>query len=301
MSNDKKGKKVSHVSKIKIETVKELAALIKTKKTMLLASIKDLPSAKFQEICKKLREKAVVKVPKKNILFKAVDASANKELEKIKEYVKNSPAILFSDMDAFDLSVELLKNKSPTKAKTGQEANDDIEVQAGPTELIPGPAISELGALGIQIQIEKGKINIREAKVIVKKGQKISANAADVMSKLDIKPFLVGFTPLCAFDMKENKFYTEIRIDREATLKELKNSFARALPFAVKIGYISNDTIGLLIGKAAMQAKRINRIMTGEPEEVAPMPAMPSEESSNEKPKEEKHEAAAEGLSALFG
>jgi len=100
----------------------------------------------------------------------------------------------------------LEESKSPAKAKPGQEAPEDIEIPEGPTDLIPGPAISELGALGIQIQIEKGKIHIKEAKVIAKQGAKISQGAADLMGKLDIKPFSVGFIPLCSFDTKERNY-----------------------------------------------------------------------------------------------
>ncbi len=253
--------KKTHVSEIKIKIVKELAELIKSKKTVMIASIKNLPSAKFQEICKKLRGKATIKVPKKNLIFKAIDSSGEEAAKKIKEQVKDSVAILFSDMDAFDLALELIKSKTKTKAKTGQEAPEDIEVQAGPTDLIPGPAISELGALGIPIQIDKGKIHIKENKVIVRKGQKISSGAADVMSKLDIKPFSVGFVPLAAFDAKEKKIYLEIKIDREETLKELKEAYSKALPFAVEIGYASPETIIFMIGKAGLQERSIEKLI----------------------------------------
>ncbi len=253
-----------HVSAIKVKTVKELENLIKTKKTILIASIKNLPSAKFQDICKKLRGKAEVKVPKKNLMFRALNSSGNEIARKLEEKINDSVAILFSDMDAFDLALELIKSKSNTKAKVGQEALEDIEVQAGPTDLIPGPAISELGALGIPIQIEKGKIHIKSSKVIVKKGQKISAGAADVMSKLDIKPFSVGFVPLAAFDAKENKIYLEIKVDREEVLKELKMAYGKALPFAVEIGYTTPETIKFLIGKAGRQEKAMEKLIDTE-------------------------------------
>jgi large subunit ribosomal protein L10 len=196
------GKKTTRISEGKKEAVRDMENLIKSMPTILIASIKNLPAAKFQEISKKLRGKAEVRVPKKNLIFKALDESGNETAKKLKEKISDNVAVLFSDMDAFDLALELIKNKSTTKAKAGQEAADDIEVQPGPTDLIPGPAISELGALGIQIQIDKGKINIKEAKVIVKKGQKITQSASDVMSKLGIQPFSVGFIPLCAFDAK---------------------------------------------------------------------------------------------------
>lgn len=256
----KKQTKKTHISEVKIKAVKDLENLIKNKKTIMIASIKNVPSAKFQDIGKKLRGKAEVRVPKKNLIFKALDSSGNETVRKLKEQIKDSIAVLFSDMDVFDLALELIKSKSATKAKTGQEALQDIEVQAGPTDLIPGPAISELGALGIQIQIEKGKIHIKDPKVIVKKGQKISAGAADVMSKLNIKPFLVGFIPISAFDSKENKIYSEIKIDKDETIRQLKTIYGKAMAFAVEIGYASPDTIKFLIGKAGMHEKALGKL-----------------------------------------
>ncbi len=254
------GKKTIHVSEKKKTLISELLDLIKKKKTILIASIKNIPSSQYQEISKKLRGKAIVKVPKKSMIFRALDNSGIEEIKKLKSHVKDSTAILFSDMESFELAAELSNKRSPARAKQGQEALSDIEIPEGPTDLIPGPAISELGALGIKIQIEKGKIIIKEPKVIVKEGEKISQAAAEVMNKLGIKPFSIGFIPLAAFDAEERKLYLEIKIDREGTLKELKDSFSRALGFAVGIAYISHDTIRFLIQKAAMQDRALENL-----------------------------------------
>ena len=269
-----------------VKTVEDLKKLIETKKTILIASIKNLPASQFQEISKKLRGKAIVKVPKKNLIIRALDSSSKEAIKDIKEKIEDSVAILFSDLDAFELAGELLNNKSPAKAKAGQEAPEDIEVQAGPTDLIPGPAISELGALGIQIQIEKGKITIKEPRVIAKQGEKISSGAADLMGKLGIKPFSVGFTPLCAFDNEEGKFYNELKVDRESTLEELKVAYRKALPFAVEIGYTTEDTIKFLIGKAGMHEKALENLNSAEEEK----PVEEKEEEIKEEVNEEKLE-----------
>ena len=254
----------AHVSEGKKKIVKALTDLIKNKKTILIVSIKDIPASQFQKISKKLRGKAIVKVPKKNLIFRALDNSEDEVVKKLKEKIIGGVAILFSDIDSFELAAELIQNKSPVKAKPGQEAPEDIVIQAGPTDLMPGPAISELGALGIQIQIDKGKITIRESKVITKKGEKISANAADVMNKLDIKPFSVGFIPLVGFDAQNNKLYTNINVDKEKTIEELRASFGKALSFAVEIDYINKDTIKFLIGKAGMHEKTLNKFSEAE-------------------------------------
>ncbi len=255
-----KPKSPNSVPKKKIKEVESLKDLIKDKRTILIASIKNIPASQFQEIGKRLRKKAIIKVPKKSLIIRAIDSSESDTIKQLKEHIKDSVAILFSDLDPFDLAAELIKNKTSTKAKPGQEAPEDIEIQEGPTELVPGPAISELGALGIQIQIEKGKIHIKEAKVIVKKGQKISQAAAELMAKLDIKPFSVGFVPLCATDIKDNKLYLNINIDPEGTLKEIKEAFNKALAFAVEIEYVSEDTIKFLIGKASSHERALNNL-----------------------------------------
>jgi|TARA_Y100000034_G_scaffold123040_1_gene169300 ribosomal protein L10 len=259
-----KTKVVEHIPKRKTKSVKELIDLIKNKKTILIASIKSLPASQFQEIGKKLRDKAIIKFPKKNLIFRSIDNSGNEAIKKLKEQIKESVAILFSDLDSFDLALELVKNKSPAKAKPGQIAPSDIEVEAGMTDLIPGPAISELGAVGIKTKVTNGKLEIISNKVIVKEGQKISQSAADVMAKLDIKPFSIGFIPLSSFDTKERKLYLDIKINKEETLEELKSAYNKSLAFSVEIGYICEDTIKLLIGKARMHEKALEKILNKE-------------------------------------
>jgi len=253
-------KSQTKVPEYKTKIVRELKDLIKNKKTILIASIKNIPGSQFQEIVKKLRGKAIVKVPKKSLISRAINSSGNDEVKKLGEKIDESFAILFSDLNCYELAGELIDNTSPTKAKPGQEAQEDIEVEAGPTDLVPGPAISELGALGIQIQIEKGKINIKESKIVAKKGEKISRGAADLMAKLDIKPFKIGFIPLCAFDTQENKLYSNINIDKRGTIAKLKNAYSKILPFAVEIGYSTNETINFLISKAYSQASVLEKL-----------------------------------------
>lgn len=255
------GKKSSKIPQKKIKAVSELVEFIKNKRTIMVASIKNIPASQYQEIMKNLRGKAIVKFPKKNLIFKAIDSSGDETVKKLKEQIGESSAILFSDAEAFELSLELMDKKTPAKAKPGQEATEDIEIPAGPTDFVPGPAISELGALGIQIQIEKGKIHIKETKVIVKKGEKISRAAADIMSKMGIKPFSIGFVPIAAFDTKEKKIYVDIKVDRKETKNNLKTAFSKALPFAVEIGYATEETITFLIGKAGVREKALENLL----------------------------------------
>lgn len=251
----------------KIKIVSNLKNLINKKRTVLIASIKNIPASQYQQIIKKLRGKAIVKVPRKNLIFKALDSAENEQVQKLKEQFKDSTAIIFSDLDSFDLASELIESTTPAKARAGQVSDKDIKIDAGPTDLPPGPAISELGNLGIPVQIEKGKIHIKQPKVIVKNGEKISTQAAEVMNKLNIKPFKVGFKPLAAFDSEDKKLYTEIKINKEETLESLKEKYSKALAFAVEISYINEDTIKFLISKAGMHEKVMEKLIGEKPEE----------------------------------
>ena len=256
MAEKKKSKIEREIPEAKLKAVAELEHLIKNNKTFLICSIKGLPGKQFQAIKKKIRDIAKVKVVKKTIAIRAIESSGI-EIKKMSEYVKEDSALLFSNVDTFELAGILSENKNPVGAKTGQIAPDDVEIEPGPTELVPGPVISELGALGLKIAIEDGKISIKEKKVIVKAGQVINEAAAGLMSKLDIKPFTVGYEPLVAYDHKEKKIFLNIKIDKTKTLEDLKHAFSRALAFAVKIAYPCGESIRYLLGKAASHEKAI--------------------------------------------
>lgn len=287
----------THVSDVKKAKVRELATFMK-KKTVMIISIGGLPSAQFQDIKKQLRDKATIKVAKKSTVRHALDESGIKELHDLVPYVSDSTAILFSDGDAFEISGILADKKSPSKAKAGQVAPMDIEVKAGPTELLPGPDISALSAVGLTPKVEAGKIAILKDKVIVKAGDAITAAQASIMAKLDIIPFEVGVYPVAAY--MGGKVYADIKIDRDAMIAELESAYGRALPFAVEVGIVNDTTLDFILSKAGAHEATLTRVVTGEPDPepvAAPVAdAAPVEEVKKEEPAGE----SAAGLASLF-
>jgi len=201
--------------------------------------------------------------------------------------VKEDIALLISDMDAFELSAKLGESRSPVKAKAGQEATEDLEIEAGTTDLPAGPAVSELGSLGLTIKVTGGKIEIMENRVIVKKGGVISETAAGVMGKLDIMPFSVGFVPLVAYDSKLKKIFEELKIDKEATVELMKEMFGKTRSLSVNIGYICKDTLGLMLGKAGSHERALASLVKA-PEGV------PSSKDNSAELQEGKEEPAEE-------
>jgi large subunit ribosomal protein L10 len=249
----------THVSEAKKKIVKNLAEEMK-RKTVMVVSIKSLPSRQFQEIKKKVRSKAKIEVAKKNLIDFALDHSGVKELHELTPYVTESTAILFSDTDAFEIAGMLADEKSSAKAKPGQVSPEDLIIKAGPTELVPGPDISALSAVGLKPKVEAGKIAILQDSVLCKAGEVISAPKAAILAKLGLAPFKIGIDPVAAY--MNGKVYSPIKIDKVGTIAELEGSYARALPFAVEIAYVNDLTIDYIIGKAGLQEKALASLIT---------------------------------------
>jgi len=252
--------RIENVPEYKKKTVEVLAKKIKNSKTVLIVSTRGLPSSEFHKIKKNLRGKAEIAVAKKSLFLRAISSVEKGSLQNLKEKVGADIALIFSDVDSFELAGILVDNQTPTKAKVGDIAPEDIEIEPGPTDMVPGPAISELGAVGLKVAVEGGKLAIKNSIVIVKKGEKISEKVANVLGKLKITPMKAGFVPVAAYDSKDDKIYLEINIDKKGTLEELRTSISKALGFAVGIEYTTKETISFLIGKAVMQEKAIEKI-----------------------------------------
>jgi len=262
--------KIFEINKKKLKAVEELVNLMKESRTIIIVSIKNLPTSQFQLIKKKLRNDAVIKVLKKNIINKAIDNIEKGTIKNFKRYLKEDTALIFSKLEPFELSSILSKNKSMARAKVGQVVEEKVVIEAGPTELVPGPVISELGALGLKFSIEDGKINIREKKIILKAGDKVTEQAASIMAKLDMKPVSVGLEPVVAYDAKEDKIYEDIKIDQKKLLDELKKTNIKALGLAVEIAYACKETIGFLLVKARSQETAIEKLIKEDTQQNKP-------------------------------
>ena len=256
--------RTKEVPEYKIKLVAELAQKIKKSNTVLIASTSKLPSSQFHEIKKNLRGKADIKVARKSAVIRAIDAVGKAGINDLKNSIKADVAIFFSNLDAFELSGLLSENQSPTRAKAGDIAPEDIQIEPGPTDLLPGPAISELSGVGLKVAVEGGKLAVKQPHVIVKKGDAIKPNVASVMGKLGITPMKVGFEPLAAYDSKNDKVYFGIKIDKKGFMESFRSDIARARSFAINIMYVSKDTISSLLGKAAMHEKALSAKLPGE-------------------------------------
>jgi large subunit ribosomal protein L10 len=234
---------------------------MKKSKTILLASTKGLPSSQFHLIKKNLRGKAEIRVVKKSAAIRAIEGAMKPGLDALKNEIKSDVAIFFSDLDAFELSGLLADNQSPTKARGGDIAPEDINVEPGPTDLLPGPAISELSGVGLRVAVEGGKIAIKLPYVIVKKGDVVKENVASVLGKLNITPMKVGFEPTAAYDAASEKVYVGIKIDKKAVLEQLRYDIGKALGFAKARMYVAKETLSFFFAKANAEERAVQKLV----------------------------------------
>jgi large subunit ribosomal protein L10 len=131
------------VPDFKKKIIEDFKEKIENNRTILIASCKGLPGQQFHEIKKKLRGKAEIKIARKTAVGRAIDEIDKGALKNLKKELKADFVVIFSDMDAFELSGLLTDNESPSKAKAGDIAPEDLSIEPGPTDLPAGPAISE--------------------------------------------------------------------------------------------------------------------------------------------------------------
>lgn len=256
-----KDRPVSVVSEAKKQVVKDLANLMQRNRTIMVASSKGLPGRQFNEIKKKMRGIAELRVAKKSAVMKAIESIEKGSIQNLKQNIESDYVVLFSDTEPFELSSILMDFQSSRRAKTGDMAPQDIEIEPGPTDLVAGPAISELGAVGLKVKVTEGKLEIIKGAIVVKSGELIKSNVASVLGKLNVNPMKVGFIPIVAYDSKDDKVYSNLVIDKAGTLEQVRELIRKALGFAINIKYPTQKTIGYFITKAGREEKAIEKLI----------------------------------------
>jgi len=150
-------------------------------------------STQMMKIRHALRGKAVLLMGKNTMIRKAIRGHIenNKNLENILPYVRGNIGFVFAKDDLSTVAKKLTELKVAAPAKAGIIAPSDVTVPAGPTGMEPTQT-SFLQALNIPSKITRGQVEIISDIALIKKGAKVGASEANLLAKLDIKPFQYG-------------------------------------------------------------------------------------------------------------
>jgi len=239
----------------KAAQVEEIKKMLAGCRALGIANLQKVRAAQLQEMKKKLRETAKVRVIKNTLMRRAVAETKDKPgLEKLEPLLDGSNIFLFTDLNPFKLSLLLEKGRVKTTAKSGDTAAMDVIVPAGNTGQPPGPVISQLNSVGLPTRIEAGSVWINKDTLVAKKGDLIDARLAGVLSKLGIKPVEVGLILKAVYEdgliIKDD----QLRIDVEDFRKSLIEATSNAWNLSLNVAYPTSETISLLLQTAHRKA-----------------------------------------------
>jgi len=235
--------------------VEEIKKLLDEHNALGIANLQKVRAAQLQEMKKKLKDIANVRVIKNTLMRRAVAECKDKPgLEKLEPLLSGSNIFLFTDLNPFKLSLLLERGRVKTTAKAGDMAAMDVVVPAGNTGQPPGPVISQLNSVGLPTRIEAGSVWINKDTIVAKKGDVIDARLASVLSKLGIKPVEVGLILKVVY---ENGFLImddQLHIDLDDFRKSLIEASSNALNLSLNAGYSTPDNASLLLQSARREA-----------------------------------------------
>jgi len=241
----------------KKELIKSMAENIKGANTLAVLNMKDLPSRQLQVIKEKIDPKVNILMSRKTLMSRALESSGRDKAAELIQHFKGMPAIITSELDAFSLWALLKSNMSPSAAKGGQEAPFNIIVPAGMTNFAPGPILGELGDVGIKAGINAGKIEIKVDSEVAKEGDIISAQLAALLERLDIKPMKIGLNLVAALEDGTIFMRSELDVDSDELIAQIKSLHIDALKLAVGTGLINKETAEIMIRNAEMNAMKL--------------------------------------------
>jgi large subunit ribosomal protein L10 len=220
-----------------------------------LLNIRNLPDRILQSSKKKLRGNADFVVARNSTIIRALDASIKgKELS---AHIDFPTALVFTSLSPYQLYSFFKDNKAKVAAKPGQIAPFDIIVPEGETDLMPGPALSELKGAGINAQIKAGKIIVAKDSVVAKKGAKITDNVCKALQKLNILPFEAMVNMVAAYDGKFTYTASMLDIDQETLRADMLSCLSQSFNMSFNASFPTSQNIDALLSNAFSQGRNM--------------------------------------------
>jgi len=238
--------------KKKIEQVKTTVEEMKSSPTVALIDLRKLPDSLLQKIRQRIRQDGgQIKILKKPVIERILQS--DKILSGYVSQAEKPLGLIFTPKSPVELYTFFKTNKKKRAAKVGDTAPKEIVVPEGETDLPPGPALSELKAAGINVQIKAGKIAVVKASVVAKEGEKITLQKAKALQTLGILPFEVYVDYILGYDGKY-VYQSDIFAITETLDADLQASLFDAFNVSVNAAYPTEANAEVLLGEAVHQS-----------------------------------------------
>lgn len=242
--------------KKKTGQVEKAVADMKKYKTVIMLDLRKLPDALFQSLRKKIRQDGgQVLVLKKPVVSRVLQA--NKKLAARVSECNKPIALIYTNKSAYEMNTLFKQHKKKRAAKVGEVAVVDIVVPEGETDLPPGPALSELKAGGLNVQIKGGKIVIAKESTVAKAGEKLTLPKVKALQTLSIMPFEVMANLIFGYDGEY--IYARELLDIGDTINsDVSSGMSQAMNLSLNAGYPTGQNIKLLLGDALKQSLNLS-------------------------------------------
>jgi len=242
-----------HIPQWKVEEIANIKELVKSYRIFGVLSFEGIMADQIQSMRRNLRGSAVLKVSRNTLIDRAFDECGD-DVAKMKEYVSEQTAVIFTNENPFKLYKMLEQTKTPSPIKAGALAPHDIIVEKGPTGFPPGPVLGELQSAGIPVGVDGGKIAVKETKTVCKAGEKVSQKLAAALTKLEIYPMEVGLIMRAAFEDGSIYMPEDLAIDETKYFNDFVSGVQSAFNLSVNAAYPTKCNIETLLAKANSEA-----------------------------------------------
>src|SRR5438093_8168507 len=243
---------MAHVAAYKQESVKALVQEFERSPVIGIVNIRGIPAPQIQAMRKKLSGRARLTVSKNNLLRLALKEAAGKKtgLDGLVDVIADQTAVVTAEMNPFRLFKEMEATKTKAPARGGERAPEDLWVREGDTPFKPGPIVGELQKAGVPAAIERGKVVIKKDKLLVKAGDRIPREVAQVLTGLEVFPLIVGLDLRGAYEGGMVFHRDVLAVDDTKLRTDLSLAGARAFNLAIVAGYPTTRTVRPLLSIA---------------------------------------------------
>jgi len=220
-------------------------------KNILIISVDFVGSKQMQDVRLAIRGKGEIIMGKNTIIRKVIrdNSDKNPSLLNLLPMIKGNMGFIFSNGDLAAMRKQVMEFKMPAAAKAGVLAPVNVVIPPGPTGLDPGQT-SFFQTLNVATKIVKGTIEITGEVRLCFQGEKVTASAVALLSKLGMKPFEYGIKVNTIYENGDVYDAAVLDLNQDDLVTKFAGAVARVAAISYEIGEINATTVPHGIGKA---------------------------------------------------
>jgi len=184
----------------KVDYIARMNELVSTYKKVFIVNATHVGSKQFQDIRFALRGFGVVLMGKNTVMRKVITSlGADSPFANLLPEIVGNIGLVFVKDDMAKCRDIIGEYVVPAPARAGVVANANVTVPKGPTGCDPSQT-SYFQTMEIPTKISRGQIEIQSDVHLVTKGERVTAGQADLLAKLNIRPFTYGLAITKVFD-----------------------------------------------------------------------------------------------------